>query len=61
MVDIQVNTLCLNTDYVLRTGPFDHPADKTAIQSQSLSILLYAYCVVKNKLYIHTYNITYIT
>ena len=31
-----MNTLCLNTDYVLRTGPFDHSANKTTVQSQSL-------------------------
>lgn len=35
MVDLQVNTLCLNTDYVLRTGPYDDPANNTVIQSQS--------------------------
>lgn len=31
-----VNTLCLNTDYVIRTGPFDHSTNKTTVQSQSL-------------------------
>lgn len=42
-----VTTLTLNTDFVLRTGPFDHLGKKTTSDSEGTQRCIYCHYIVR--------------